>query len=426
MIPIISFKQFFTDMRRQKLRTLLTTFGIFWGTCSIVLLFAFGQGLRDQQVKSQKGLGDSIAVFWAGITAKDYKGLPKGRAINFTEDDVSLVKAKAATLEHISVEFSKWNVNIQHGRTSTLRQVTGIWPEFGEMRNVIPTVGSRFINDFDISERRRVVFIGNALARDLFSGQGTSSGFDSKTYFPADDAVGKTILLDGTPFVVIGVMEPKTQNSSYGGRDSHKAFIPASTFRTMYSRRAPNNFVIQAKASSTMLEARKEVYSILGAKYRFDPEDREALQVWDVSEGISFIKSFFGAFQIFLVGIGVATLITGGIGVSNIMHVVLEERTKEIGVKMALGATKITIMAQFILETLMITGIGGLFGFAFATGIVSVIPYLKWEEYIGTPTVDFSAGLLAIILLGIIGFTAGIFPARRAANLQPVQALKLF
>ncbi|MEW6050674.1 MAG: ABC transporter permease [Candidatus Zixiibacteriota bacterium] len=426
MIPVLSFKQFFTDVRRQKLRTLLTTFGIFWGTCSIVLLFAFGKGLREQQIKSQKGLGDNIAIFWPGITAKDYKGLPKGRPINFTEEDVALIKSKATTLASISVEFSKWNTNVQYKKVSTLRQIKGIWPEFGDMRNVIPTFGSRFINDLDMQEKRRVIFIGNGLAKDLFSGEGTSAGWDSREYFPAEEAVGRTLLLDGTPFTVIGVMEPKTQNSSYGGRDSHSAFIPASTFRTMYSRRTPNNFVAQARPNVSMPTARKEILSIMGAKYRFDPDDREALSVWDTTEGIAFLKSFFGAFQMFLVGIGIATLITGGIGVSNIMHVVLEERTKEIGVKMALGATKMTIMAQFVMETLLITAIGGVCGFFFASGIVAVIPYLKLEDYIGTPSIDMWAGVLAIVLLGIIGFFAGIFPARRAANLQPVQALKLF
>lgn len=175
-----------------------------------------------------------------------------------------------------------------------------------------------------------------------------------------------------------------------------------------------------------MAVTEREIYEILGARYRFDPSDDEALSVWDVTEGFAFLNTFFMAFQIFLVGIGVATLITGGIGVSNIMNVVLEERTKEIGIKMCLGARKSFIMSQFVVETLTITFVGGVFGFLFAWLVVSQVPHFGVEDYIGVPQVNVYAGILAVALLGIVGFLAGIFPARRAANLQPVQALKLY
>ena len=435
MLPLHSVKQFFTDMRRQKLRTAMTTFGIFWGTCSIVLLFAFGQGLRESQVESQKGLGENIGIYWPGITSKDYKGLPRGRKINFTEDDIQMIKSKAQTIERISPEFSKWNVSLKVGRSNMVQNVIGVWPEFGEMRNLIPMPGSRFVNEQDDDLRRRVIFLGDRLADQLFNNSQLvndesmitgSPTYEAAVQKVADKAIGQQVLVNGVPFTVIGVMRPKKQDSSYNGRDAQKAYIPASTFNTMYSRRYPNNFVVQAKSTETMKKTREEILAIMGAKYRFDPTDREALSVWDVSEGIEFMNNFFGAFQMFLVGIGVATLITGGIGVSNIMHVVLEERTKEIGIKMALGARKSYILIQFIVETMMITGIGGVCGFLFAFAIVSIFPALHLEEYIGTPRVDIVGGILVTILLGIIGLIAGIFPARRAANLQPVQALKLF
>jgi putative ABC transport system permease protein len=279
------------------------------------------------------------------------------------------------------------------------------------MRNLIPNEGSRFLNEVDQAERRRVVFIGDLLKKDLF---------------PDTTAVGQTILINGVPFTVVGVMKPKKQDSSYNGRDSRKGYIPASTFTAMYSNRYLNDFVVQCKPDEVMATTRSEILSILGAKYRFDPTDKEALSVWDTTEGIAFLKTFFLAFQYFLVGIGVATLITGGIGVSNIMHVVLEERTKEIGIKMALGARKNYVLGQFMVETLMITCVGGAFGFGFAAVIVKVIPFLKLEDYIGVPTINMWGSILMTFLLGVIGFLAGIFPARRAANLQPVQALKLF
>jgi putative ABC transport system permease protein len=411
MLQLATFKQFLSDMRRQKLRTLLTMFGIFWGTCSIVLLFAFGKGIGDAQIKSQKGMGENIAIFWPGLTSKPYKGLPRGRRIRFTEQDIRLIKSTARTIDRISPEYSKWRVPMKVGQQNTIRNVVGIWPEFGEMRNLIPDVGSRFISELDIRDKRRVVFIGNRLKKDLFGDK---------------EAVGETLLLNGVPFTVVGVMKDKKQDSSYNGRDSRKAFIPSTTFQAMYSHRYPNNFVTQCKPEYTMKMSRAEIDQVLGTKYKYHPDDEEALSVWDTTEGMAFIKNFFFAFRMFLVGIGIATLITGGIGVSNIMNVVLEERTKEIGIKMALGARQTYILMQFIVETLLITSIGGLAGFTFAYLIVSVFPMLNLEDYIGVPVVDIWAGIIAAVLLGIVGLTAGYFPARRAANLQPVQALKLF
>jgi putative ABC transport system permease protein len=408
---VVPLKQFFNDIRRQKLRTAMTMFGILWGTCSIVLLFAFGKGIMDAQVKSMKGLGENIAIFWPGITSKEFQGLPTGRRIRPVEADMVLIKQKAKNISRISPEYSRWNIPLKYSRQVTLRQVVGVWPEYGEMRNVIPQHGSRFINQRDMDERRRVVFIGDRLKRDLFGDE---------------PAVGQTILINGMPFTVIGVLKPKDQDSSYSGRDNRKCFIPSTTFKTMFSRRYVNNFVAQAHSTLPMSVGIREVYDILGAKYRFDPDDREALSVWDITESVAFFKNFFMAFRTFLVGIGVATLITGGIGVSNIMNVVLEDRTKEIGIKMALGARKSTVLLQFIMETLLITFIGGIIGFIVAFAIVQVVPFFGVEDYIGVPTVNMWAGVIITGLLGFIGLVAGIFPARRAANLQPVEALKLF
>jgi len=412
MNVLISVKQFLADLKRQKLRTAMTMFGIFWGTCSIVLLFAFGTGITEAQMKSQKGMGENIIIVWPGITSREFEGLPKGRRIRPTDDDVRYIKSKATTLTHISPENGR-HMTLKYGKQTTRRLVDGCWPEYGIMRNLIPQLGSRFINERDLSQRRRVIFLGNLLADDLFG--------DS-----VNVAVGKSILVNGMPFTVIGIMKLKDQDSSYRGRDSRMSFIPNSTYQSMFSERYSDDFVAQCKPELTGKIAEKEIFKILGEKYKFDPNDENALSVWDTTEGFAFLKNFFMAFSMFLVGIGVATLITGAIGVTNIMNVVLEERTKEIGIKMALGARQSTILSQFIFETLLITGVGGILGFLFAYGIVALVPFFNIEEFIGVPTVDITGGIAIIVLLGIVGLTAGIFPARRAANLQPVQALKLF
>jgi len=412
MNVFLSIKQFFNDLRRQKLRSIMTMFGIFWGTCSIVLLLAFGIGITEAQLKSQKGMGENIIIIWPGITAKEFQGLPKGRRIRPTDDDVLYIKERAKTIARIAPENGR-GMNLKFGRQLTRRTVMGVWPEYGIMRNLIPQSGSRFINDLDLDNRRRVIFLGNLIADDLF-GDSVST------------AVGRDILVNGMPYTVIGIMKEKSQDSSYRGRDSRMGFIPNSVYQAMFSERYADDIVAQCKPQYTGEIMRQEISRILGEKYKFDPSDDGALAVWDTTEGFAFLKNFFYAFSGFLVAVGVATLITGGIGVTNIMNVVLEERTKEIGIKMALGARKSTILMQFVMETLLITAVGGLLGLLFGALIVKVVPVFGGEDFIGVPRMDMWGSLAVVVILGFVGLLAGIFPARRAANLQPVQALKLF
>ena len=410
MFQLLSIRQFFRDMRHQKLRTFMTMFGILWGTAAVIILLGFGTGLYKYQIKRFKGLGENICIFWPGLTSKPWKGLPRGRRIRFTEEDVARIKASVTSLKRISPEFARSSVPMKTGRNNLVARVAGVWPEFSEMRNLIPQAGGRFINAMDMAEKRRVVFLGNRLAERLF-GQG--------------DHVGRTFFIDNIPFTVIGIMSPKEQNSSYSGRDYNHAWIPSSTFKTMWSHRYPQMMIAQAQKPSMMGRVKKDIEGVLGTKYSFDPEDTEALMIWDTTEGFKFFATFFLAFRAFLVGIGCMTLVTGGIGVSNIMNVVLEERTKEIGIKMAMGAKKRLIMIQFMFETILLTAIGGALGFLLAFGIMKAVPP-SLTENIGEPTVTLAGGLIAIGIIGVIAIVAGFFPARRAANLEPVKALKLF
>ena len=397
-------------MRSQKLRTFLTVFGIIWGTASAVLLLAFGKGLHAQNQESMHGLGERIVILWGGKTSKPYMGFGRGRWIQLREEDAALLKREIREMGGISPEYSKWNTTIRYKKNTVTQNMIGIYPVFGELRNIYAEMGGRFLNPIDLEAQKRVVFIGNELKEDLF-GQ--------------DRAVGKYIFIDNVPFLVVGVMKKKSQDSSYSGRDENKAFIPATTFAAMYGYKYVNNIIFKPKDPRQVEFVKKQVYQVLGKKNKFDPEDKESLAMWDTSEMEKFLTYFFLAFRAFLAIIGTFTLIVGGIGVSNIMNVVVEERTKEIGIKMSLGAKKRHVLSQFVFETLMITFAGGVIGFMFAFMVVKVFPYLKLEEYMGTPEISFSAGLIAVGVLGLVGFISGFFPARRAASLNPVQALKL-
>jgi putative ABC transport system permease protein len=396
-------------MRSQKLRTFLTVFGIIWGTASVVLLLAFGKGLHAQNQKSMHGMGEGIVILWGGRTSKPYMGFGRGRGIPLREEDALLLKKEIRQMGGVSPEYSKWNTTMRYKKNTVTQNMVGIYPIFGELRNIYPELGGRSIDDIDLKEKKRVVFIGNKLKEDLFG---------------KEEAVGKYIFMDNVPFLVVGVMEKKSQDSNYNGRDENKALVSATTFAAMYGDRYVDNIIFKPKDPRQSELVKKRVYQVLGAKHKFDPEDKEALMMWDTSEFQKFLTYFFLAFRAFLAIIGTFTLIVGGIGVSNIMNIVVEERTKEIGVKMSLGAKKRHILSQFIFETLMITFVGGLVGFMFAFMVVKIFPFFKLEEYMGIPEISFSTALIAVGVLGTVGLVSGFFPARRAANLNPVQALK--
>jgi putative ABC transport system permease protein len=407
---VMYLSQFLRDMRSQKTRTLLTLFGMIWGTAAVVLLLAFGKGLHAQNQKAMHGLGESIVILWGGRTSKPYMGFGRGRSIPLRDEDALLLKREIKELSGISPEYSRGSTHMKYRDNAVTQSMVGIYPVFGEMRNIFAEMGGRFINKIDLDNRKRVVFIGNELKKDLFG---------------EEDAIGKYMIIDHVPFLVVGVMNEKEQDASYSGRDENKAFIPATTFSAMYGHRYVNDIIFKPKDPRQTELITEKVYEVLGKKYKFDQEDKEALMLWDTSEMQKFMTYFFLAFRIFLVAIGTATLIVGGIGLSNIMHVVVEERTKEVGIKMSLGAKKAHVVSQFIFEALVITSVGGSVGFLFSLSVVKVFPLFKLQEYLGTPQITPTGALVAMSILGLVGLISGYFPARRAANLNPVQALKL-
>jgi putative ABC transport system permease protein len=402
------FRQLARDLWSQKLRTFLTTFGIIWGTVAVSLLLAFGNGLHRQMIKSVAGLGDRIVIAWPMRTSMNYEGLGKGRRMRMMEEDIEYLKKQVELIDGISGEYSD-SLIARYGDRQRSVSVSGVSPPYGPMRNMIPAVGGRFINDLDVSQRRRVVFVGNELADDLFGTQ---------------DAVGETVMLHGSPFLVVGVLKPKDQDSSYSGRDHSKMIVPESTFRALTGQKYVDNFIYKAPRPDLNGTVNEQVRHALSKRLRFHPDDDQAIQIWDTSEMFVFMDAFMLGFQIFLGIMGVLTLIVGGIGVSNIMNVVVEERTREIGIKMALGARSRAILSQFMLETMILTAVGGGIGLAISIAICSAFP-VNLEVYVGLPTLSPSLALLTASILGLVGFVAGYFPARDASRLDPVVAMKL-
>jgi putative ABC transport system permease protein len=402
-------RQLIRDTKSQKLRTFLTLFGIIWGTTAVSLLLAFGDGFHQQLAKTSAGIGNGVIIGWPSRTSLPFEGLGKGRYVLVDDDDIGLIRKKAVGLGAISSEY-RAQFKLQHNTKILSVGVTGIEPEYGDIRNLIPQEGGRFINPLDLELKRRVVFIGDELAEQVFG---------------TDLPVGRTINLQGAPFLVVGVMKKKQQDSNYNGPDKGKVFVPASTLKMMTGQKFVSNLVFSASDVRGTEDLVKDVRHIMAAKHRFHPDDEEAINFWDTTENAKFINTLMLAFRIFLGMIGCLTLVVGGIGVSNIMNVVVEERTKEIGIKMALGAKPRYILGQFLIETMSLSIAGGLLGILITLSICLIFPAFHLGDTVGDPRLSPVSAIATASALGLISFISGYFPARTAARLDPVTAMKM-
>ncbi|MFI5253818.1 MAG: ABC transporter permease [Bacteroidota bacterium] len=406
---ITTISEFIRDLREQKLRTAMTVFGIIWGTVAIIVLLAFGAGFKKQLSQDFHGIGESIAIMFPGRTTKPYQGFGIGRPVNFIEDDAKLLGTQVSGIATICPEYSSGESQIHLGTNILNTTVGGVYPVYSEMRNVIPAPGGRFINDLDMQERKRVVLIGDAVKDNLF-GDG--------------QAVGKVIYIGQTPFTVIGVMVKKTQNSSYNRRDKDRVFIPASTYASVFGAVHVRNIIYIPKDPTKSEEVNSQVRQVLSKKYKFDPDDKDAVWIWDTTEQDKFLFYFFLGFNIFMGMIGSFTLAVGGIGVANIMYIVVQERIREIGVKRAVGANRRNILFQFFMETFFIIFIGSAIGFGLAYGIIQLLQYIPIKEFVGTPVLSWQVALITMVILSLVGIAAGFMPARRASNLNVVDCLR--
>lgn len=409
MRPVAVLRAFLADVRRHRMRTTLTVLGIAWGTVAVVVLLAFGVGLERQTKKNFHGLGEQIVLLFGGRTTVAHAGFPDGRSIRLEEEDGALLQREIPDIVQLSPEFSERGVAVRRGRESASPNITGVYPVYGELRNVIADRGGRFLNRLDLEERRRVAVLGDDL-KDLLFGD--------------EEAVGRTVRVGDTPFLVVGVMKPKVQNSSYNSRDEDRIFIPASTHRAVFGDRYVANLVYRTSSADRTRAVEERVYEVLGRKYRFSPEDEDALGVWDTSEFEQEFDRLFLGFKIFFAIVGSFTLSVGGIGVANIMYIVVRERTPEIGLRRSVGARRRDILMQFFGEAFGIVALGAVAGFLASVAVVELLGMLPMDDFVGTPTISPLVLGVTILLLGGISFLAGLFPARQAAGLDPAECLR--
>jgi putative ABC transport system permease protein len=407
----IFWRNLLRDLIRQPLRTALTFSGVVWGTFSVVLLIAFGDSVAKAQIKRFHGMGQGIVLMFPSRTTLPWQGFLKGKPVRITPEMVEAIPEKVPGIEIISPEFVSSRL-ISHGRKDFRNTVRGVNPGFERMRNTIAARG-RFLDPEDMAGRKRVCLIGDVLADDLFE---------------KEEAVGRTILIDGVPFLVVGVMQKKSQSSNYNGqRDERCAFIPWTTFSALYGVKYVSNFIFRPLDLNRSTAVVRDVKAHLSKLIGFDPADPDAIAVWDTLEFEKQFAAFFLAFTVFLGLIGSFTLLVGGVGVASIMRVVVEERTREIGIKLAVGARRRTILRQFFTESLAIMLLGGAAGLALSAGALAAVrafPSAGFSEFVGIPVLNPLVIVSTILILLAIGVVAGMIPARAAASTDPIAALR--
>jgi len=378
-----------------------------------MLLLGFGEGLHQQLSINNKGMGEGIVVLWGGTTSKPYKGLGKGRPIEFIEDDIDYLSRKMPELKYVGGEYSRWGITVKYGDKVLSEHVTGVTPNYEQMRFHIPQMGGRMINAEDVKLRRRVAFLGADLKVRLFGDE---------------DPIGKQITLNSIPFTVVGVEVKKMQMNMYSGPDGDKVSMPLTTFSAVFGNRYLETVIYSPHSFDNMKGIEKRVFGVMGSKYKFDPTDDKALWVWDVVAGQKEMNLVLMGIQIFLGIIGGLTLLIAGVGVANIMYVSIKERTREIGIKMAVGARKSYILTQFLFEALLITFLGGFFGMAVSYILTEGFKRIPIKsdvlDFMGRPTISWEIGLIVVFILGLLGGLAGLFPALKASSVNPVESLR--
>jgi len=422
--------QSFENLRANKLRSFLTMFGILWGMISVVVLSATGEGFRRGNNKVLLELGKNIGIVWGGRTSMQAGGERAGRVILLTLDDARAIGRESSMVAVVSPELMRGGVNVKSAYNSAASQVSGIEPPYQDIRTIDLEYGRHF-TWHDEEQVARVAIVGFDMAEQLFGKR---------------NILQETITLNGQPYTVIGKIRKKNQDSNYSGPDNNKIFVPFAAMSQDLPRKdaepgtlsniivAPYQDVVDQLP--TVLDNRtgriedidwplqRNVRAILARRHGFDPEDLQAIAVWDTSMETLMFGRMIGHMKFFFTIVGAVTLALGGIGVMNIMLIAVRERTREIGVRKALGATTHVIQRQFFLEGLFLTLFSGGCGMVLALILCQLVNLLPMPERFAGMILSWQAGAFALLTLAIIGVVTSTYPARRAAELPPVEALR--
>jgi len=397
----------------HKLRTFLTMFGITWGIISITLMVAATEGLRVGLKRNAETFGKDVMIFFAGRTSLQAGGMRAGRLIRWDEDNYLPVQAQSPACKYVIPEIGN-QVALRSRYNSGTLQVEGSLPPFAEVRSIDVGEG-RFYNDEDVANVNRVAFIGSDTNKQMFGGR---------------EAIGETLWLGNIPYTVIGVMQPKNQDASYDGEDIRKVFIPYSAMVRDFPNQPPapphtlDHLLIVPKSLDLHPDCEHEARAALALLHHFDPADKEADSVWDTIKNARANAMIMDGMEYFMGAVGIITLFLGGLGVMNVMLVAVRERTREIGVRKALGATRRAIVSQFFIEAMIIAFLSGGIGMAIAYTLCGLVNLLPLPDIFAGMLPTWQSGLVSLLLLATVAVSSAVYPATRAAAVDPIEALR--
>lgn len=416
MFDLDKWKEIWATLRSNRLRTFLTAFGVFWGILMLMMMLAFGSSMQEGTRRQFAGLATNLLYIWGQQTTEPYDGMPPGRPIRFETRDIEVLN-RLPGIEYIAprIQLGGWmnNFTVGYGTKTGTFTVMGDYPTFAKIVTFVYEAG-RFINDRDIAERRKVTVIGTGVRDQLFA--------------RGEDPLGKYIKISGVYFQVVGVVRT-LRSGREGEREANTLFVPFTTMKTAFNMGdRVGFFALTAKPGIDGPELERQVREALSLKHRISPTDKLAMGSFNMFEFYEEISSVFVV--LFWVSwiVGGATLLAGVVGVSNIMLITVKERTKEIGVRKALGATPLSIISMVMKESVVLTTIAGLAGVAAGVGLLAAADAALASPAIelpfGPPNVGLTTVLAAVAVLIVAGMLAGIMPASHAASIKPIEALR--
>jgi putative ABC transport system permease protein len=414
MFDLDKWQEIFGTIRKHKLRTILTAFGVFWGIFMLILLQGAGKGLENGVLGIFGSLAKNSVFIWGGRTSIPHSGLKPGRYVSFTNDDYFALKMEFSDIQHIAPSTGLWgSFAVNYKKNSGAFKVGGEYPSVNDIRPMIFTSG-RFVNQKDINEKRKVAVLGSRVVEVLFGN---------------DDPIGKYIKIKGVYFQVVGTFE--IENSGGSGRDdSERIFIPLSTLQQTFNAfNKVSSFAISPKDGVDPEEFELRIKEFLSSRHNLSLEDKSAVGSWNSGKEAQKFTGLFAGISIFIWGVSIMTIIAGVVGISNIMLIVVKERTKEIGIRKALGATPASIVSLILTESIFITSISGYVGLSAGVGAIELIRSVMEKTgaenpYFSNPQVNMDTALIATLILIVSGALAGLFPAIKGSNINPIEALK--
>ena len=413
-------QEIYHTLRKNKLRTFMTAFGVFWGIFMLIIMLGSGRGLENGVTSGMGNFATNSVFMWTNQTSMPYQGFPKGRRFYFDNDDIEALKQNIPEIKYLAPKIQGWSSG--DGNNNTVRKnktgsfsILGEYPDWNRV-DPMDVYKGRFLNELDIKSSRKVAVIGTRVEELLFD--------------PDEDPIGEYIKIKGIYFQVVGVFKPLNTNINFGGEKEQSIYIPLSTLQKTYNYGdVVGWFSITSVDNVPASVVEEKAIALMARRHTIHPDDREAFGHFNLEEEFSQMNGLFKGIAGLIWIVGIGTLLAGVIGISNIMLVVVKERTAEIGIQRALGATPMYVMSQIVLESVILTTLAGYIGLVFGVGLLEVINYalLNFEvdnEMFRRPEVDFNVAVMSLVILIVSGAIAGLIPARRAVKIKPIDALR--